>query len=129
MDRIDIHVEVPLVEYRDLSSNEEGEKSAIVRSRVESARQIQRKRFAQVKNVTCNSAMPSKVMRQNCQIDAEASAYLEHAMNELNFSARAHDRILKVARTLADLMGSEQILAAHVLEAIQYRTLDRKLMM
>ena len=73
--------------------------------------------------------MPSKVMREHCRIDATASTYLEHAMTELNFSARAHDRILKVARTLADLAGCKDITAEHILEAIQYRTLDRKLLM
>ena len=72
--------------------------------------------------------MPSKLMREHCKIDATASGYLERAMSELNFSARAHDRILKVARTLADLAGSADIQVEHVLEAIQYRTLDRKLM-
>ena len=73
--------------------------------------------------------MPSKVLREHCKIDATASGYVEHAMTELNFSARAHDRILKVARTLADLAGMQHIAAEHVLEAIQYRSLDRGLMM
>jgi magnesium chelatase family protein len=129
LDRIDIHVEVPLVEYRELASDESGETSAVVRGRVEAARQRQVERFSGQGNVTCNASMPSKVMREHCRIDATASGYLEHAMNELNFSARAHDRILKVARTLADLADSSDILPEHVLEAIQYRTLDRKLMM
>lgn len=129
LDRIDLHVEVPLVEYRELTSDETGETSGDVRTRVEKARQRQIQRFSTHKHVTCNAAMPSKVMREHCQIDATASGYLEHAMTDLNFSARAHDRILKVARTLADLSDNEQIGADHVLEAIQYRTLDRKLMM
>lgn len=129
LDRIDLHVEVPMVEYRDLSSVEPGESSSAVRDRVVAARQRQGKRFANQDGLTCNAAMPSKVMREVCRIDSTASGYLEHAMTELNFSARAHDRILKVARTLADLAGREQIDAADVLEAIQYRTLDRKLMM
>lgn len=129
LDRIDLHVEVPTVEYRDLSCTEAGERSEVVRARVVAARKLQLERFSNHDGLSCNAAMPSKVMREVCQIDATASGYLEHAMTELNFSARAHDRILKVARTLADLAGRDQIDASDVLEAIQYRTLDRKLMM
>lgn len=129
LDRIDIHVEVPLVEYRELAGDTMGETSELVRSRVEAARERQLKRFAGHGYLTCNASMPSKLMREHCKIDATASGYLERAMSELNFSARAHDRILKVARTLADLAGSDGIQVEHVLEAIQYRTLDRKLMM
>ncbi len=77
--------------------------------------------------VTTNSAMPSKLVRQHCQLEVESHALLEQAMNDLNFSARAHDRILKVSRTLADLDGEKQIQARHLLEAIQYRSLDRNL--
>jgi len=116
LDRIDLHVEVPLVEYRELASDESGEISGTVRQRVESARGKQLKRFSNINKITCNAAMPSKVMRKHCQIDATASGYLEHAMTELNFSARAHDRILKVARTLADLAGVDHIAPEHVLE-------------
>ena len=128
LDRIDIHVEVPLVEYRELAGDVTGESSSSVRQRVEAARERQQERFARHGQVTCNASMPSKLMREHCKIDATASGYLERAMSELNFSARAHDRILKVARTLADLAGSADIQVEHVLEAIQYRTLDRKLM-
>lgn len=129
LDRIDIHVEVPLVEYRELAGDVTGESSSCVRQRVEGARERQLERFARHGQVSCNASMPSKMMREHCKIDATASGYLEHAMNELNFSARAHDRILKVARTLADLAGSVDIQPENVLEAIQYRALDRKLMM
>lgn len=126
-DRIDLHVDVPLVDFRELSgSAPNGEKSATIRERVVQARRIQTERFRKAANST-NSAMSPRQMKVHCQIDAEATGYLEHAMEEMNFSARAHDRILKVARTLADLEGSTEIRACDVLEAIQYRSLDRKL--
>ena len=127
LDRIDLHVEVPLVDFRELSSNTGGgDKSEVIRQRVVEARRIQRERFHKSKGST-NSAMNSRQTRQHCQLDAEGNRYLKHAMEEMNFSARAHDRILKVARTLADLAGSPNIRATDVLEAIQYRSLDRKL--
>ncbi len=127
LDRIDIHCEVPLVDFHELSSNATtGEKSIEIRARVVEARRIQGERFRKSANAT-NSAMNPRQMKAHCQLDAEANGYLEHAMEEMNFSARAHDRILKVARTLADLSGSESIRPADILEAIQYRSLDRKL--
>lgn len=127
LDRIDIHCEVPLVDFRELSSSAAtGEKSEAIRARVVEARRIQQERFRISANAT-NAAMSPRQMKAHCQIDAEATGYLEHAMEEMNFSARAHDRILKVARTLADLAGSMDIRAADILEAIQYRSLDRKL--
>ena len=127
LDRIDIHCEVPLVDFKELSSNTgDGEKSASIRERVVEARRIQSERFRKSSNAT-NSAMSPRQMKAHCQLDAEATGYLEHAMEEMNFSARAHDRILKVARTMADLSGTPNILAADILEAIQYRSLDRKL--
>ncbi|RYD84866.1 MAG: ATP-binding protein [Verrucomicrobiaceae bacterium] len=127
LDRIDLHVEVPLVDFRELSSDiNTGEKSETIRKRVISAREIQRERFSKSSNTT-NSAMGSRQVRQHCKLDAESNSYLEHAMEQMNFSARAHDRILKVARTLADLGGSPDIRANDILEAIQYRSLDRKL--
>jgi magnesium chelatase family protein len=127
LDRIDLHVEVPLVDFRELSSGApSGESSAVIRARVGQARQIQTERFRKSGNST-NSAMSPRQMKVHCQIDAEATGYLEHAMEEMNFSARTHDRILKVARTPADLAGSPNIRATDVLEAIQYRSLDRKL--
>lgn len=126
LDRIDLHVEVPLVDYRELSSKHSGEGSAAIRERIVAARGIQRERFAGSSTRT-NAGMGPRQVRDGCELDAESSTYLEHAMEQLNFSARAHDRILKVARTLADLEGSARIAANHILEAIQYRSLDRNL--
>ena len=126
LDRIDLHVEVPLVDFKELSNGATGEKSDVIRERVLAAKQIQLERFKKASNTT-NAAMGSRQVRQHCALDAEGSGYLEHAMEMMNFSARAHDRILKVARTLADLGGSPNIRANDVLEAIQYRSLDRKL--
>jgi magnesium chelatase family protein len=126
LDRIDLHVEVPLVDYRELASASSGEKSERIRERVMRARKVQRERFAGTSAQT-NSAMGARQVKAHCQLDAESLSYLEHAMEQLNFSARAHDRILKVARTLADLAGSEAIRPNDVLEAIQYRSLDRNL--
>jgi len=127
LDRIDLHVEVPLVDFRELSSGApSGESSAVIRARVVAARKIQQERFRKSAHTT-NSTMTSRQVRQHCQLDAESTGYLEHAMEEMGFSARAHDRIHKVARTLADLAGASNIRAADILEAIQYRSLDRKL--
>ncbi|MES2708640.1 MAG: YifB family Mg chelatase-like AAA ATPase [Verrucomicrobiota bacterium] len=127
LDRIDIHVEVPNVDYRQISSTAPEESSETIRQRVIAARTRQQERYRSV-GLTSNSALTPRLMRQHCAIDSEASGLLENAMNNLNFSARAHDRILKVARTLADLAAVETITADHVLEAIQYRTLDRTLL-
>ena len=127
LDRIDLHVEVPLVDFRELSSSAPaGDSSAVIRQRVIAARHIQQERFKKSAHRT-NAAMNARQVRQHCQLDATASGYLEQAMSDMNFSARAHDRILKVARTLADLAGAENIRANDILEAIQYRSLDRKL--
>jgi len=127
LDRIDIHVEVPLVNFRDLTSNTAGgEKSTTIRERVVRARRTQRERFRRSSCPT-NAAMSPRQVKQHCRLDAEATGYLEQAMEQMNFSARAHDRILKVARTLADLAESADIRAIDVLEAIQYRSLDRRL--
>jgi magnesium chelatase family protein len=127
LDRIDLHIEVPLVDFRELSNDAStGEKSTTIRARVIEARRIQHERFRNAANRT-NSAMGPRQMKDHCKLDPESRGYLEHAMEEMNFSARAHDRILKVARTLADLAGSPDIRPTDVLEAIQYRSLDRKL--
>jgi magnesium chelatase family protein len=127
LDRIDLHVEVPLVDYRSLSSSRKGESSVAIRQRVVAAREVQAERFRQSPGAMTNSSMSSRLVREHCQLDTESSAFLEQAMEHLNFSARAHDRILKVARTLADLEGEARIRSPHVLEAIQYRSLDRGL--
>jgi len=127
LDRIDLHVEVPLVDFRELSSNtNNGEPSAAIRERVVEARRIQHERFRKSGHST-NAAMTSRQVRQHCQLDAESTGYLEQAMEDMSFSARAHDRIHKVARTLADLGGAPNIRPQDILEAIQYRSLDRKL--
>lgn len=126
LDRIDLHVEVPLVDYRELSAASGGERSEGIRVRVKRAREIQRARFAGREQQT-NAAMGARQVKEHCQLDAESAGYLEHAMEQMNFSARAHDRILKVARTLADLADSRQIRPQDMLEAIQYRSLDRNL--
>ncbi|HEX5791086.1 MAG TPA: YifB family Mg chelatase-like AAA ATPase [Luteolibacter sp.] len=127
LDRIDLHVEVPPLEYRELAGEgSSGESSAIVRERVSAARKIQLARF-KGSATTANAAMTPRQMRAHCAIDPEASRLLEMAMSELHFSARAHNRILKVARTLADLGGSGDIRTEDILEAIQFRSLDRKL--
>jgi len=125
--RLGHDLRVPLVDYRELSSAKSGEPSTAIRQRVISARQCQRDRFAGHRGIPTNSAMSSRLVREHCQLDAESSNFLEQAMEQLNFSARAHDRILKVARTLADLEASPAIRSAHILEAIQYRSLDRNL--
>ncbi len=127
LDRIDIHVEVPAVSFHELQGRGDGgETSATIRARVEAARDIHRQRFGAT-TTTTNASMSSRQLKTCCQLDNTARNYLEQAMNELHLSARAHDRILKVARTLADLGGSENIRPDDVLEAIQFRSLDRKL--
>ena len=98
----------------------------MIRERVATARDIQVKRFKSAK-LSTNAAMGSKQVRECCSLDSESRGYLEHAMEQMNFSARAHDRILKVSRTLADLAGKESITGNEVLEAIQFRSLDRQL--
>ncbi|MFO1482729.1 MAG: YifB family Mg chelatase-like AAA ATPase [Verrucomicrobiaceae bacterium] len=127
LDRIDLHVEVPLVDYKALASHDGGESSQPIRQRVETARHRQQERFSGHAGIHTNSAMTPRLIKKHCELDSEGAGCLEHAMAEMNFSARAHDRILKVARTLADLANSEKITADHVLEAIGYRSLDRKM--
>ncbi len=126
LDRIDIQLEVPAVELREVASKEEGEKSSVIRERVIEVRKRQVERFQRSK-VRCNARMSSKMIRSYCQLDDTAEEMLQMAMQELGLSARAYDRVLKVARTIADLAGADRVSAEHVGEAIQYRTLDRNL--
>jgi magnesium chelatase family protein len=125
LDRIDIHVEVPAVRYRDLSAGGEGEASSQIRARVEAAREIQRRRFTRTPRVHCNAQMGPRLIRTHCALDASGQSLLASVIDRLGMSARAHDRILKLARTIADLAGSDAIAVSHLAEAIQYRTLDR----
>ncbi len=127
LDRIDIHVEVPLIEYEELTSLEAGEPSSKIRERVVVARRIQQERFKAVKGMHCNAGMGSKEVQKYSALKPEAQDVLRSAISGFNFSARAYDRILKVSRTIADLAGSEYVETEHVHEAIQYRTLDRQL--
>lgn len=128
LDRIDIHVEVPAVPFEQLSGKREGESSAGVRSRVESGRQRQLERLRSEKGVYCNAHMGRKLLKKYCELNDECRALLSRAVTHYGLSARAHDRILKVARTIADLTASETIAPEHLAEAIQYRSLDRTAM-
>ena len=125
LDRIDIHIEVPAVKYKELRGEASAEDSDAVRQRVIRARHRQIERFAADKRVYANAQMPPKLVRKYCEISADGEKLLETAVTRLGLSARAHDRILKVARTIADLDPSEGIEPRHLSEAIQYRTLDR----
>jgi magnesium chelatase family protein len=129
MDRIDIHITVPSVKFRELTSESRGEKSDLIRARVNQARQVQLARFKAEKDIFCNAHMEPQAIRRYCAIDDKSQALLATAINAQGLSARAYDRILKVSRTIADLAGAEKIDLTHIAEAIHYRTLDRKLWM
>ena len=125
MDRIDLHVEVPPVEYAEIRSEQGGESSSSIRSRVVAARALQLKRY-RFDGITCNAQLTSELLRRYCTLTDSADRLLAAAFTRMGLSARAYDRILKVGRTIADLSGSEQIDISHISEAIQYRSLDRK---
>jgi magnesium chelatase family protein len=128
LDRIDIHIEVPRVEYEKLSDDRYGESSADVRKRVEAARQVQRERFASQRGndsanmVMSNADMRPAEVRKYCNLDETGQSLMKSAMNQLQLSARAYHRVLKLARTIADLAGSETIQSVHLAEALQYRS-------
>jgi magnesium chelatase family protein len=125
LDRIDIQIEVPALRYQDLASKDAGESSTVIRKRVNAARTIQLKRFEQTK-IHANAQMGAREIKRYCAVNADADKLLETAINKLGLSARAYSRVLKVSRTIGDLAGSEHIEAAHIAEAIQYRSLDRR---
>lgn len=126
LDRIDLHIEVVPVPFEDLANKQPGEKSIEIRKRVMAAREIQSQRFIDMPNVHGNAQMSTKMIQKYCILDDVSNTLLKKAMEQLNLSARAYDRILKVSRTIADLDGSNNIKREHVAEAIQYRSLDRE---
>ncbi len=125
LDRIDIHVDVPAVEWRDLTAVSEGESSETIRSRINKAREIQLNRYDK-SGVYCNAQMSSALIRKHCALGPESVRFLEKAVEKLGLSARAYHRVLKIARTIADLDHSPELKSPHVAEAIQYRSLDRR---
>lgn len=125
LDRLDLHVEVPPVEYEELSATQSGEPSSKIRERVNRARSIQLERYMK-SGISCNARMTSSIMRKFCVLSPDAGKLLRNAFDSMGLSARAYDRILKVARTIADLDGDEFIRPEHIAETVQYRSLDRK---
>ncbi len=125
LDRIDIHIEVPPVPFRQLADQAVGTTSAQMQEKVRRAREVQARRFAG-ERMQVNGKMSPRQIRKHCRLDPEAESLLKNAMDEMGLSARAHDKILRVGRTIADIEGSESIAAVHLSEAINYRTLDRR---
>ena len=125
LDRIDLHVEAPAVAYKELADTVPAESSSSIRSRIMKAREVQKHRFTKSRKTTCNARMSHAQLKEHCRLDDRGNELLKNAMTDLNFSARAYDRILKVARTIADLAGSDSIAPDHLLEALSYRNLDR----
>ena len=126
LDRIDLHVEVTPVAFSELSSIKQQENSSNIRDRVIKAREMQEKRYKEHPGIYCNAQMSSKMLKDICVINTVGANLLKSAMEKLNLSARAYDRILKVSRTIADLCGADDIKSEHLAEAIQYRSLDRE---
>jgi len=124
LDRIDIHIEVPRVPYRDLRDRRSGASSAEMREQIRAAREFQRRRFAGDR-ISTNARMTNRQIDKHCQLDADSEALLEQAMSQHAFSARSYTRILKMSRTIADLAGSDGLRIEHVSEAIQYRSTER----
>ena len=125
LDRLDIHVEVPPVDFDEFSSGQKGEPSAAIRERVNRAREIQNRRFAGT-GISCNAHIPPALLHEVCTITPQALRLLRTAFEQLDLSARAFDRVMKVARTIADLEGCRDIEPKHAAEAVQYRSLDRR---
>ena len=126
LDRIDIQVEVPGLRYQELASKDAGESSTVIRERVNQGRTIQLRRFEKTK-IHANAQMGARDIKRYCAVKDDAEKLLETAINKLGLSARAYSRVLKVGRTIADLAGVEAIEASHIAEAIQYRSLDRRM--
>jgi magnesium chelatase family protein len=127
LDRIDMHVEVPAVRFREISSDRPSEPSVKIRERVIAARKRQQQRFAGRSRVSCNARMTTRDLKEHCALDNTSMELLKFAMADMRLSARAYDRILKVARTIADLAGSESITSDHISESVHFRALDRQL--
>ena len=125
IDRVDVQIEVDAVPYDDLTGKSSEEPSADIKNRVEAARALQRERFAD-DNIFFNAQMDARAINRYCTINAEASAFMKSVYTQLKLSARAHSRILKMSRTIADLAGSREITVEHLAEAVNYRSLDRK---
>lgn len=125
LDRLDLHIEVPPVAFEELTQKQSSETSAQIKLRVEEARSIQRERY-HGRGIPCNARLSPSMLREACPLDSQAERILRRSFDELGFSARAYDRVLKVARTIADMQKSQIIRAPHIAEAIQYRSLDRK---